>query len=64
MNFSIYSIDGKVVVDQLMRYKSLEEDFREFMSHLGVKDNICYSEHECIRSEETAEHIAPTTTTS
>ena len=39
-NFSIYSIDGKVVVDQLMRYESLREDFGRFMEHIGAKADI------------------------
>ena len=39
-NFDIYSIDGKVVVDQLMRYENLQEDFRTFLSTIGVTESV------------------------
>ena len=39
-NYLIYSIDGRVVVDQLMRYKSLQEDFRSFLDYIGVKEEV------------------------
>ena len=39
-NFSIYSIDGDVVVDRLMRFESLQNDLRAFLHYLGVEEQI------------------------
>jgi hypothetical protein len=32
----LYTLDGKVVVDRILRFESLKEDLREVFAHLGV----------------------------
>lgn len=35
-NWSIYTTDGKVCADLVIRYESLEEDFRTFLDRVGI----------------------------
>ncbi len=37
-NFAIYSIDGKIIADHVMRYDRLGEDFAETLQRIGIAD--------------------------
>ena len=39
-NFRIYSIAGRVAVDRVLRYESLERDLDEVRSHLGIPEPV------------------------
>lgn len=34
--FELYSIDGKIVADTILRYESLQQDFSQFVHSLGI----------------------------
>ena len=35
-NFDLYSIDGRVVADVILRYEHLQDDFTAFLQSLGI----------------------------
>ena len=39
-NFDVYSIDGRIAVDRVIRYESLERDLDEVRSQLGIPEPI------------------------
>ena len=40
LNFQIYSIDGEIIVDKLMKYESLDGDFAAFLERVGAPTDI------------------------